>query len=303
MTEGTLTKAKVPLRARAQADAEGLAHDIAQTLRVTGCDPLARGYAPLSGFLPALWKAVRANAETRAFEEACDRLRAEAVHAAAGMERLSVLGQARLGESQACQAESALFLYHYLDAKLLLLVSSAALALESPGAASSFDRSGACGELIERGAPPRMPPMELVDERGADQATRRVFADIRRTLAVDEVPGDYRSLALWPRYLSVAWGRLKPVVAGEGHGATCRRLTELSRALASRLPHPVPLSAEALAGAGLDVAAAAQRTLLLERALAPLVLNVALLALDWQAPELARRSPYPARPRRRDGEA
>lgn len=279
---------------RADPATERLFHEIRQTLRVTGISLDFRAYAAHGSFFPAMWEAMRPNAETRAFEEAGDRLREEAVHAAAGMDRLSVLGLARLGESQAFQAEAALLLYHYINPKLLVFTSALAGALE--GAPPRGPRGSA--ELLEKGEPARMPPMEMVEEAGAeDPAVRRTLRDIKRTLALEEIHSDYRTLALWPRYLSSAWLRLKPVVGTQGYRMTCQRLTELARELAARLPHSVGLSAQALARQGADPDAVLRQTREFERTLPPLILNVALLALDWQAPELARRSPYPARAR------
>lgn len=292
----TLTKRARPLaESEAAGETERLFHEIRQTLRVTGVPLPLRRFAAYERFFPALWGAMRPNAETRAFEEAADRLREEAVHAAAGMDRLSVLGRAQLGESQAFQAENALMLFHYLDPKLLLFASALSNALD--GAPSPNGRAHGSVELLERGAPSRMPPLELVDEPVEEESVRSVFRDIKRTLGVSEIHEDYRALALWPRYLVAGWLRLKPVVKTAGHHATCDRLRALSRDLARSLPHPVSLSRETLERDGEDAAAIIEEAHRLEAELPGLVLNVALLALDWQAPELARRSPFPAKPR------
>lgn len=271
--------------------------EIKQALRVTGVSLNFRTYAAYERFFPAMWEAMRPNVETRAFEEAADRLREEAVHAAAGMERLSVLARAQLGESQAFQAESALLLYHYLDPKLLLFQAALARALEQDAAEPRADRPAGSAELIERGAPARMPPMEAIEEPADDPAVRRALADIKRTMALEELPCDYRTLALWPRYLTAAWQRLKPVVRGEGHYTASLRLGELAGQLASTLPHPIALSRDSLSRDGEDVDAILADTKRFVRCLPPLILNVALLVLDWEAPELARRSPFPAKAR------
>jgi hypothetical protein len=294
----TLTKRARPLsEVEAAGETERLFHEIRQTLRVTGVPLPLRRLAADERFFPALWAAMRPNAETRAFEEAADRLREEAVHAAAGMDRLSVLGRAQLGESQAFQAENALMLFHYLDVKLLLFASSAAAALEDAPPAPLPGRGRGSADLIERGAPARMPPLELVDEPAEDESVRRAFRDIKRTLGLSEVHEDYRALALWPRYLAAGWLRLKPVVKTAGYRATCERLLALSRELSRTLPHAVPLSRETLARDGQDGSSVLAEVQRLEQELPGLVMNLALLALDWRAPELARRSPFPASPR------
>lgn len=278
------------------AQTERLCHEVRQTLRATGVPLPLRALAARERFFSLAWGELQRNAETRAFEEGADRLREEAVHAAARMDRLSVLGRAQLGESQAFQAEAALLALHYLDPKLLLLWSALASALEDTPAPVPGQGRGS-SELVERGAPARMAPLELLDEPAEDEAVRKVFRDARRALGCSELSQDLRALALWPRYLAPAWQRLKPVVRSPDWQAAGERLLALSRELARTLPHPVTLPRERLAAEGVDAAWELEQARSVEQELSGLTMNMALLILDWQAPELARRSPFPAPPR------
>lgn len=273
--------------------------ELKQSLRVTGVNLNFRAYAAYEAFFPAMWEAMRPNVETRAFEDASDHLRAEAVHAAAGMERLSVLARAQLGESQAFQAESALLLYHYINPKLLIFQAALAKALEQDTPEPRAAAPAGSPELIERGAPARMPPMEMIEEPADDPSARRALADMKRTLNLEELHSDYRTLALWPKYLTAAWQRMKPMVKTDGYDTTCVRLGELARRLCDQLPYPIELRRDALAASGEDMDAVLADTKRFEAALPGLILNVSLLVLDWQAPELARRSPFPAKARGR----
>src|SRR5262245_38699542 len=117
----------------AKDEEERAAHELRQCLRVTGVGPAFAAWAARDGLLVAVWDALRPNVETRAFEEAADRLRAEAVRLSDGLDRLSALGRAQLGESQAYQAEAALMLQHYLTPKLLLFSAAVGRALREPG--------------------------------------------------------------------------------------------------------------------------------------------------------------------------
>lgn len=56
----------------------------------------------------------------------------------------------------------------------------------------------------------RRPELQLVDEEGAPDPIRRLYQDIRQTLALPFVPCDYRALAKWPTFLQAAWEDLKP---------------------------------------------------------------------------------------------
>jgi hypothetical protein len=251
-----------------------LFHEIKQTLRVTGVHPALRDWP----FLSELWEAVRPNAETRAFEEAAARIRSEAVTAADQMGRVASLSRAQLGESQAFQVEASLLMYHYLDAKLLLLASAAA-------AGCKGEPQAARAQLIERGAPGRMTILEVEDGRPADEDLRRVYREARKVLGVSEVPVELRTLALWPKYLISSWDRLKPMAKSGAFARASRHILDTSRALARNLPYPV------------QAASLRHPVLGLEAALPKIILCVALFSLDWQAPELLRRSPFPARAR------
>ena len=208
------------------------------------------------------------------------------------MGRLSALPKAQLGESQAYQVQAALALYHYLDPKLLVFASALTQALEARGERARPEGPRGSAELLERGAPRKMAAMELVEERPSEETARRVFREIKRAYGLSSVSGDYRTLALWPKYLASAWERLKPMARAEGRRVAAARLRDLSRQLALELPYPAVLPAEAAGDAAL-LADARE----LERSLPPLILNVALMYLDWEAPELLRRSPFPALPR------
>lgn len=273
-------------------EAERVAYEIRQCFRVTGLGPAFSVWSSNPAVLAALWDALRPNVETRAFEESADRLRAEAVRLADGLDRLSALGPAQLGESQAYQAEAALMLQHYLSPKLLLFASAVSRALREP--AQGGDGSS---ELIERGAPARMAPLELVEEGAAEPGIQRVFKECRRVTGAGAAPLIVRALALWPRYLESGWERLRAVQQLPSYRAACDSLLSASEELSAELPHPVALSPERLAGLGADAGTLERDTIELERALPAACLDVALLGLDWQAPEILRRSPFPARAR------
>lgn len=340
----------------AEGEVERVYHEIRQTLRVTGVNLNFRTWAAYGKFLPAMWDAVRPNAETRAFENAADQVRMRAVLAADKLGRLGVPAAVRLGDSQAFQIRAALDLYHYVNPKLLVLTSAVRLALDGEpvgpdatggggtgsertgsgqpapagegepsrqrsGGTGERDETGAGGaapegaatgqgaadelgggarlELLERGAPGSMYPMEMVDEDPADPRLRAVFRDIRETLSLESINSDYRTLALWPDYLANAWVRLKPTVVEDDYRRAGNELRESARALARRLPHPVPLSRRLVEDLGVDADEVTERTASFERLLPPLILNVALLALDWRAPDHLAASPFPAASRRR----
>ncbi len=273
-------------------DVDRVYHEIRQCLRITGVPRYFDAWAEKPRLLGAVWLGARPAVETRAFEEAADRVRAEAVALADPMGRLSALGRAGLGESQAFQAQAAVLLFHYLDAKLLVLNAAVQLALEAAPVSRDGGAAADC-ELVERGASERMAMLEAVDEKSPDHVTARVFRELKKAPG-GRLPSDALQLALWPGYLEAAWERLRPLAAGQDYARACARLRELSRALAAALPRPVSLGGALGSQDAADAAALAREY---QGALPGAVLNAALLALDWQAPEILRRSPFPAPPR------
>ncbi len=275
----------------AHGETERIYHQLRQTVRVTGVNLNFRTWAGFEHFFPAMWDTVQPNLETRIFEDAADQVRAQAVHAADLLGRVGAVAEADLGESQAFQVRAALNLYHYVNPKMLVLTSAVRLALEgeSPGQPESTDV-----ELIARGAPAGMYPMEMVDEDPESNQVEKVFRDIKKTLGLSQINSDYRTLALWPDYLEAAWKGLKPITQRDEYRTAADVLRERSRTLARRLPHPIPLSPEQVEALGEDADEVMQTTERFEQLLPGLILNIALLALDWAEPEALARSPFPA---------
>ncbi|MEW5927506.1 MAG: halocarboxylic acid dehydrogenase DehI family protein [Gemmatimonadota bacterium] len=275
----------------ASGETERVYHEVRQTLRVTGVNLIFRTWAASGRLLPTVWDALRPSLETRAFEDAADRLRAEAVRAGDTLGRVGAPAHARLGQSQAAQVRDALDLYRYVTPKLLLLASAVRLALDGEAPA----RPGAGGdERILPGVPGRMYPMEMVPEEPDEDRIRDLFRDIRETLGLDRVNSVYRTLALWPDYLEPAWRGLKPLTGAAGYREAADLLRERSRELAGGLPQPVPLSREQVKEAGEDADELVRTTEKFEGLIPGVVLNVVLFALDWDGAEALARSPFPA---------
>lgn len=275
----------------ARGETERVYHQIRQTLRVTGVNLNFRTWAGFQHVFPAMWDAVQPNLETRIFEDAADQVRVQAVHAADALGLVGAVSRSEMGDSQAFQVRAALDLYHYVNPKLLVLTSAVRLALEgeSPGQPVSTDV-----ETIARGAPAGMYPMEMVNEDPDNDQVEDVFRDIKKTLGLSQINSDYRTLALWPDYLDAAWNGLKPIIRRDEYRTAADALRERSRTLACRLPHPVPLTREQVEALGEDVNEVMQTTEQFEQLLPGLILNIALLALDWAEPETLARSPFPA---------
>lgn len=277
----------------AEGEIERVFHEIKQTLRVTGINLNFRTWAGYEKFFPAMWDAVRPNAGTRAFEAAADRVRAEAVRAARQLGLLDIQMRAALGESQAYRLRAALDLYHYINPKLLVFTSAVKLALDGEQP-ERVGKASADVELIERGVPARMYPMEMVSTEPEEERIRKLFEDIKQTLSLSSINSDYRTLALWPDYLADGWEKLKPIVQSDEYRQASDNLRETARSLAQRLLLPVPLSRERAEELGEDADEISKTTEKFERLLPSLIINIALFSLDWKTPETLAQSPFPA---------
>lgn len=278
----------------AEGETERIYHEIRQTLRVTGVPQLFCDWAGRGKFLPFIWSALQPNAETRAFEEASDRLRAEAARLLKPMEKPNVSGYVRLGESQTYHIRASLDLYHYLYPKLLLLTSAVRLALGGERLGK-----GETGEIerIERGAPVGMIAMELAPEEPHDPRLRELFEEMKKNAAPPGVIMEIRTLALWPDYLIEARKRLMPIVVGPEYKRAAEHLSETARREARGLPYPVSLPRGKVKAVVQDVEETVALTSRFEPAYVRGLLNIALLESDWKDPDSLALSPFPAAPR------
>jgi hypothetical protein len=274
----------------ATGDIERTYHDIRQVLRVSGVDVTLGVWAGFERSFPLFWDAVRENACSHAFERAADELRAAGVRAALALPAARATADVPLGPSQLYHIGAALALYHYMYPKLLLLGASARLALDGIEVTGS---PSADARKLPRGMPPRMYPLELVGEYADEPLLRQTFADMRQTLSMDDVAGVYRTLALWPDYLSAAWARLKPTMAAAECQAGVEALRAQAGALVLALPFRVKLSRLDIATTGEDDDAFIDAIRTSEQQLAQLMLAVALLTLDGASADLCMESPFP----------
>jgi hypothetical protein len=279
----------------AAGEIERIYHEIRETLRVTEVNLNFRIWARYEKFFPVMWEAVRPGVEARLFENAADRLRAEAVYIAERWARPGITSRVPSGESQRYHIQAALMLYHYINPKLLLITSSIKVALDGEPIRQASVSSPL--ELITRGAPAKMYPMEMVAEKPQDKCLRDLFDNIKQTLSLSSINSDYRTLALWPNYLAAAWAWLKPIAKGEEYRQASGSLRDSARLLARSLPYPISLSYERMKDLGEDIGEVVKTTDQFEAILPSLIINIALLGLDWYTPEEYARSPFPAEPR------
>ena len=133
----------------------------------------------------------------------------------------------------------------------------------------------------------------LVEEESAPSATKKIFEDIKRTLAVPVVNTDYRALARWPDFLHDYWAVLKGVAQSPLYKEHCQALRASAMALVQEFPQPFELTVAQLQDAGLsdeEVEAAVRITEVFVRLLSGLVLNLAVAKIGLEGGNSAARS-------------
>jgi hypothetical protein len=277
----------------ATGEVERVYHEIKETLRVTGVPLSFRTLAGYENILPLFWDQLHSNLQTRDFDTSADRIRVRAAQASALL--VPSRGQARvlLGESQRFQIQRALSLYHYVNPKILLLMSALKISLHGENIGRADANLGSV-PLIARGVPRKMYPMELASDPPEDQRVQDVYEDIKRTLSLPAVFSEYRTLALWPEYLTSAWERLKPLLRLSAYREASEEVRQLSVHLARELPFPVKVSLRNIEAAGQEPEQVLRVVERFETLLPSLILNNCFMLYDWFNEQDLKESPYPA---------
>ncbi len=280
----------------AEGEIERCYHEIKQSMRVSGINLNFRTWAGFDKFFPMMWDRMRPIVETRQFEDVADKVRTRSVDLAETLEKIDAKNKIKIGESQKYQIEKALELYHYINPKLLVFTAKVKQALEGETRPTKHQPKQNT-ELIERGIPVKMYPMEMVAEEPDEERLAVIFEDIKETLALSSINSDYRTLALWTDYLEAAWNELKPIIKTEEYENASSDLRETARELAGRLP-AISLSKSDVKDTGEDYDEILKTTGKFEQLLPSLIVNISLFSLDWQAAGELKKSPFPAESRR-----
>ena len=95
-------------------------------------------------------------------------------------------------------------------------------------------------------APPPRVPLVLMEAHHADAATRVVFDDVKARLGLPFLNTDYRALARWPCYFSLAWTDLSHHIGGAPHEEVCALYHKRALELVAALPNPGRLTSSSL---------------------------------------------------------
>ncbi|MDX1540709.1 MAG: halocarboxylic acid dehydrogenase DehI family protein [Geminicoccaceae bacterium] len=204
--------------------------EIQQALRVPFVNFIFRMLANRPAFFQAAWARLHPIAQSRAFEDAADRLRTMATIGAVPVEgRLADVGD----DLRRIRAFAATI--HHVVPKLLL--AATAFDLDAAGERAPDAATGSEGDLPDLGI--KAPGMvegatsiSMVDPKAAEGPLAELFQDIQSTHGHPGVATYYRALAQWPELLDDLWQAVRPVV---GSAAFEARRGELVDAAAEEI--------------------------------------------------------------------
>lgn len=267
---------------------------VTRKVRIGRVPLLFRALAAEKALKPC-WQALRPAIRIRAFEEAADDLRAKAAATAVDLGCPLIETQlewAGYDVDEIDEIRGQVDIFHYVDAKLLMMASVLSQALA--GGVGGAKEAARAMQRAPRGVPQDMDHIELVAEE-ANGLLGKVFKSIRGHLGFGLVPDDFRALGRWPRYLELAWADARKRDEDPRTRTALEDLRAQADEAARQLPVRVEVPDAALREAGADPDRIRSLLARFRKAMPGLVLDLALFKVQLDGAEAARESPFPIR--------
>lgn len=220
--------------------------DMKEILRVPWMGVVTMAFSHYPHFFAELWRGLRPVCASVPFAEAVERLQGLSEAQAATLAPSSLeaalkgLGYAP-GEVDEIRAVLEVFCHG--NQAYLLIATLARLLLEGGGFG---DERNVAPPFYGEQADAQRVALVLMEAHHADKPTRELYADIKTSLGLPFVNTDYRALARWPSYFSLAWHSLRPQLHSAPHEALCTALHEEALQLCRHFPNPEGLDAKSL---------------------------------------------------------
>ncbi len=230
---------------RAEGPLKASYEDMKHVLQVPWMGVVTMAYAHFPHFFETFWLGLRELCGSAEFVAAAATLRTEIEAAVMHLDpppisdRLRALGYSDRELDDIRAVPEMLSHGNYL---YTLMTTAARTILEG----GELGPVGPVSAYQGRHAPPQRVPWVLMEAHHADTATRAVFEDVKARLGLPFVNTDYRALARWPSYFSLAWGDLRPHIGSAAHETVCALYHSRAIELVSNLPNPGRLTALAL---------------------------------------------------------
>jgi hypothetical protein len=270
----------------AERDAQGRTREIYEDLKSSLGLPhvslIHQSYGAYPPFLEMHWTRLAPIVRTQEFFALAERLRADAytrMHNYFDIPDLETrLGELGVSAGAGQEINRLIDLFHYANPLLLLLESAQLHGFEGP-----VGTAGPGAAVGEHPAFTEAPILIAEDIAGA--GVRKLYDEIKRTMAMPFVGTTFRALARWPGFLGVYWDLLKRVLDSPMYQECLHGVRETAWSLARELPGSFELTIEQLGEAGMkdeDIASVVRITELFVKSLSGLMLNIALAKIGLE---------------------
>ncbi len=260
--------------------------DMKEKLGVPWMGVVTMAFAQYPNFFETFWTGVRPFVTHGKFVEHCHALRGvaeEKVQLFAPHSLHKSLYNLGYAERELSEIRSVVEIFSAGNYPYLLLATIARLLLEG----EEFGFGESVEESMSIASPIFAPRPALMEDHHADDATRAIYQEIKSTLRLPFVNTDYRALARWPSYFSLAWSSLQSCVSQSIYEVCCRAVHEYAvEIVTTSLSNPGGLTSENLrraAAKDAELAEVLQITRLFQWLLPGLVLNVAFMRAELES--------------------
>jgi Halocarboxylic acid dehydrogenase DehI len=224
--------------------------EIKEALGVPYVSTLFQVLASFPEFFDLFWRSAKDVVSTQEFFLFSERLGAEAytrVHNYFSVPSLrSPETKRKLDTGILAELHQMVELYQYSSSMLLLVSAALIQEFENPGRETQRSMS--------IGSHPKFSGIPLiVEEHLAPATSRKIFADIKRTLNVPFLNICYLNLGQWPDFLKLYWESLKPLMRTPIYEQQRLSMRDSALSLAAELPRPLHVSTAHLEEAGVQL--------------------------------------------------
>ena len=271
--------------------------DIEATLRVPWVAFACRVMSAFPSFLPRAFCVAKPHHSTRHAERAADSIRRNAVLPNRGLcdprPQLKALGWS---DGKIKELILALDAFNYGNPKYLLLITGWSEAIQGRNP-SGKSLSGEDAMLIPRGLPAGVPTLHhMVDENAATAEVLGLYQRVKDIHYHHGPSSDYRLLANYPDYLSIALNEaIAPVARTPEYDAKQRDLIAEAREWVHNLSGPVGISAETLLKTCKphEIAGLTGLLFMYQRFIADITIDIIRLKQAFDGDVAAGTSPFP----------
>jgi hypothetical protein len=281
----------------ASAEVRALFDDIHGTLRLPWVAFAIRVMMQFPAFVPAAWSAIRAPIATRYAERAADAIRRAAIlpGPAPADPRPALLAGGWTPERIALLGRT-LDALNYGNPKYLLLITAWNEAWNGRDAGGrGAVLSGQDADVLPFGLPAGVTRFHLVDPDRASPDVQRSLARVRDAFLHHGPASDYRVLAQWPDYLSIAVDSLVPVARTPEFDATAARLRAIAREAVAGFATNAGITRVELAAqmTPTEIAGITGLLFLYNRFIADITISIVRLQQAFAGSDHATRNPFP----------